>query len=51
LIMYEAAATGTSAAQIIAQQNASRGMWAFGEGLEEFYLWLFSTCCGLFVLT
>jgi hypothetical protein len=38
LIMYEAAATGTSAAQIIAQQNASSGMWAFGEGLEELYL-------------
>jgi len=38
LIMYEATVTGTSAVQIIAQQNASSGMWAFGEGLEELYL-------------
>ncbi len=38
MIMYEAAATGTSTAQIINQQNASSGMWAFGEGLEVCYL-------------
>jgi len=38
MIMYEAATTGTSTAQIINQQNASSGMWAFSEGLEVFFL-------------
>ena len=38
MIMYEAATTGISTAQIINQQNASSGMWAFGEGLEVFFL-------------
>jgi len=38
MIMYEAATTGTSTAQIINQQNASSGMWAFGESLEVFFL-------------
>src|SRR5438093_3573566 len=38
MIMYEAATTGTSAAQIINQQNASSGMWAFSEGLEVLFL-------------
>jgi len=38
MIMYEAAATGTSTAQIINQQNASSGMWAFSEGLEVLFL-------------
>jgi len=38
MIMYEAATTGTSIAQIINQQNASSGMWAFSEGLEVCYL-------------
>jgi len=38
MIMYEAATTGTSIAQIIDQQNASGGMWAFGEGLEVLFL-------------
>jgi len=38
MITYEAAATGTSAAQIINQQNASSGMWAFSEGLEVLFL-------------
>ena len=38
MIMYEAAATGTSVAQIINQQNASSGMWAFSEGLEVLFL-------------
>jgi len=38
MIMYQAAATGTSTAQIIDQQNASSGMWAFSEGLEVLYL-------------
>jgi hypothetical protein len=37
MIMYEAAATGTSA-QIINQQNASSGMWAFSESLEVLFL-------------
>jgi hypothetical protein len=38
MIMYEAAATGTSTAQIINQQNASSGMWAFSESLEVLVL-------------
>jgi hypothetical protein len=38
MIIYEAATTGTSTAQIIDQQNASRGMWAFREGLEVLFL-------------
>ena len=38
MIMYEAATTGTSTAQIINQQNASSGMWAFGESLEVLFL-------------
>jgi hypothetical protein len=38
MIKYEAARTGVSTAQIINQQNASGGMWAFGEGLEVMYV-------------
>src|SRR5262249_4786101 len=38
MIMYEAATTGVPAAQIIAIQSASSGMWAFSEGLEELFL-------------
>lgn len=38
MIIYEAAATGVSTAEIIAQQDASSGMWAFGEGLEVMFL-------------
>ncbi len=38
MIKYEAATTGTSTAQIINQQNASSGMWAFSETLEVFFL-------------
>lgn len=37
MIQYEAAATGVSTAQIIDIQNASSGMWAFGEGMEVMY--------------
>jgi hypothetical protein len=37
MIRYEAAATGVSIAQIIDVQNASSGMWAFGEGMEVMY--------------
>ena len=40
-IMYEARSTGNSVAQIISQQNASGGMWAFSEGLQELYLVVF----------
>ena len=49
---YEAAATETSTAQIINQQNASSGMWAFSESLEVlvlvvlFYL-LWPICCNV----
>ena len=38
LIERRAAATGVSIAQIVDQQNASGGMWAFSEGLEVLYL-------------
>jgi hypothetical protein len=38
MIMYESATTGVSVAQIIDQQNASSGMYAFGEGLEVMFL-------------
>lgn len=38
MIIYEAATTGIPTAQIINQQNASSGMWAFSEGLEIMYL-------------
>jgi hypothetical protein len=38
MIIYEATTTGTSTAQIIDQQNASSGMWAFREGLEVLFL-------------
>jgi len=37
MIQYEAATTGVSTAQIIAIQDASSGMWAFGEGMEVMY--------------
>lgn len=37
MIMYQAAATGVSTAQIIDVQNASSGMWAFSEGNEVMY--------------
>ena len=38
MIKYESATTGVSIAQIINQQNASSGMWAFSEGIEVLYL-------------
>jgi hypothetical protein len=38
MIMYEAATTGASTAQIIDRQNASSGMYAFSEGLEVLFL-------------
>jgi hypothetical protein len=38
MIRYEAVTTGVSIAQIIDQQNASSGMWAFAEGNEVMYL-------------
>lgn len=38
LIRYESFTTGTPVATIIERQNASSGMWAFGEGLEVIYL-------------
>ena len=37
MIRYESINTGVPAAQIIATQNASSGMWAFGEGLEVMF--------------
>lgn len=37
-ILYEAYARGIPTAQIIDQQNASSGMWAFSEGLETLFL-------------
>lgn len=38
MIRYESITTGVSTAQIIADQDASSGMWAFGEGLEVMFL-------------
>jgi hypothetical protein len=38
MILYESATTGVSTAEILATQNASSGMWAFGEGLEVMFL-------------
>jgi hypothetical protein len=38
MIRHEAALTGMSVAQIMDQQNASSGMWAFAEGNEVMYL-------------
>ena len=38
MIRYEAATTGVSTTQIIDLQNASSGMWAFGEGMEVMFL-------------
>jgi hypothetical protein len=38
MISYEALMTGTPATTIISLQDASGGMWAFSEGLEEFYM-------------
>lgn len=37
MIRHEAAVTGLSVQQILDQQNASSGMWAFTEGLEVLY--------------
>jgi hypothetical protein len=37
-VLAQAAATGMSVAQVAAVQNASGGMWAFSEGLEELFL-------------
>ncbi len=37
-IRFEAATTGVSVAQITNVQNASSGMWAFGEGMEVMYV-------------
>jgi hypothetical protein len=38
MIRIESITTGTPIATIIAQQNASSGMWAAGEGMEQLYL-------------
>ena len=38
MILYESLTTGVPTAQIINLQNASSGMWAFGEGLEVMFL-------------
>jgi len=37
MIRYESTTTGVTSAQIIATQNASSGMWAFGESLEVMF--------------
>ena len=38
MILYQSATTGISTAQIINAQNASSGMWAFGEGMAVMYI-------------
>jgi len=37
MIRHQAAVTGMLVAQIVDQQNASSGMWAFAEGNEVMY--------------
>jgi len=37
MIQHEAATTGVPVARIMEIRNASSGMWAFGEGMEEMY--------------
>lgn len=37
IIFFQSAMTGVSRQQIVDQQNASSGMWAFSEGLEVMY--------------
>ena len=37
MIWYQSVTTGVSTAQILAIQDASSGMWAFGEGLEVMF--------------
>ena len=41
IILFQSVSTGMSAAQIIDLQNASSGMWAFGEGLEVMFIVVF----------
>jgi hypothetical protein len=41
MIWYQSLTTGVSTAQIIAIQDASSGMWAFGEGLEVMFFVIF----------
>lgn len=38
IIGYQTVTSGMSAAQIMNQQNASSGMWAFGEGIEVIFM-------------
>jgi hypothetical protein len=38
IIMVQSVTTGMSTAQIIQDQNASGGMWAFSEGIEVMYI-------------
>src|SRR5262249_13686834 len=38
MISYESFMTGRSVADIVAEQDASSGMWAFSEGLQVMYL-------------
>jgi len=38
MIYYQSATTGMSSSQILAQQNASSGMWAFAEGNEVMFM-------------
>ena len=38
IIQYQAVTTGSTTAQIMDQQNASGGMWAFAEGNEVIFL-------------
>lgn len=37
MVHYESISSGVSAAQVIATQNASSGMWAFGEFIEVMF--------------
>jgi hypothetical protein len=46
IVLYQAAKTGMSVAQIIDIQNASSGMWAFSEGLEVMFIVVLCICFG-----
>lgn len=40
IVLFQAMTTGASVAQIIQIQNASSGMWAFGEEIENLFLFV-----------
>jgi hypothetical protein len=51
MIRYEAATTGISTAQIIDRQTPPAACWRSVRVWKSCFWWLFSICCGRFVLT